>query len=60
MYEHLSDIKNNRDTTVARHFNMYGDPNNPSLKFTLLEYIRIHPDSDLAATPHMPVGDFIQ
>ena len=21
MYEHLSDIKNNRDTTVARHFN---------------------------------------
>ena len=50
MYEHLSDIKHNRDTTVARHFNQLGTITNPPLEVIGLQFIHSHPDSDRAAS----------
>ena len=44
IWDHLNDIKRERDTTVARHFNNHG--NQPDLKFNILEFIKCHPDSE--------------
>ena len=49
VYEHLSDIRKNKDTTVARHFNLLGHRFDPPLKVFILEFIKCHPESARAA-----------
>ncbi len=45
---HISDIRNSKDTTVARHMASHGITTNPPICISILEFINASPKSDLA------------
>ena len=47
---HLFDIKNNLNTTVARHFGSHIDRTDPNMTIHILEYIRL--PKDYLGHPH--------
>ncbi len=47
---HFNDIKQNHDTTVARHYNKHGAILDPPFQIHVLEYIHRHPDTQQGAT----------
>ena len=47
---HWNDIQNNRDTTVARHFNYHGANVDPPFQIHVLEYIHRNPETQQGAT----------
>ena len=42
--DHLFDIRNHKNTTVARHFASYGKTYSPSFTIHILEYIKVSKD----------------